>query len=73
MAHDCWFCKTMRGIVVAGFSAYAVVGMIALVQSAHHRQWAWVGKEALGVLICLAMIPIGLTVLKVYSRALDKI
>lgn len=73
MAHDCWFCKTMRAVVVVGFSMYAIIGFVGFIESLVRMHWMEAGKEFLGILLCVVMIPIGLTALRVWSRQMDRL
>jgi len=63
----------MRCIVAGGFLAFAIVCAVGVVKDLMLRHWGLAGRGTLAVVFCLVMIPVGITALKVWSRALDAV
>jgi len=73
MAHDCWFCKFNRALIVVGFLAIAFVCFVASAEHLFLMHWKLAGKEFLGSLFSLGMIWVGLKVLRGWNRLIDRI
>jgi len=61
----------MRRIVIGGFASFAAACAVGVIKDLRLHHWGLAGRESLAVVFCLAMIPVGVTALKVWSRALD--
>lgn len=73
MAHDCWFCRTMRVVTAGGFLAMAAVVLVDWVGQAYHKHWLAAGKGFGAMAVCLVMIPVSQTALKLWQRTLDRV